>query len=66
MGRKQAKRELDLKKFIRTMSTITAKADKQTLDESPEAYKDIFHVMERQKSLVEICHHVKPMINIKG
>ncbi len=66
MGRKQAKRELDLKRFVKSMSDVTAKADKQTLDEAPEAYKDIFSVLNKQQSLVEICHHIKPMINIKG
>lgn len=66
LGRKQAKRELDLKQFVKAMSGITAKADRQTLDESPQAYKDIYSVMSRQQSLVEICHHIRPMINIKG
>lgn len=66
MGRKQAKRELELKDFVQAMTGITARVNKQTLDESPRAYKDIFDVMNRQQSLVEICHHVRPLINIKG
>ena len=37
-----------------------------TLDEAPEAYKNIFEVMEMQKDMVEILYHIKPILNIKG
>lgn len=30
------------------------------------AYKNIFEVMALQKSLVEVVHHVRPILNIKG
>jgi ribosomal protein L14E/L6E/L27E len=38
----------------------------KTLDESPDAYKDIIGVMELQKESVEVIKHLKPFINWKG
>lgn len=66
LGRKQAKRELKTEDFVKTMEGITAKVDDDTLDESPMAYKDIFEVMRLQEGLVDVLHHIKPIINIKG
>lgn len=66
MGRKQAKRELDLDEFKQSMGGITALVDETTLDESPLAYKDIHEVMRLQSDLVEVVAHVRPLINIKG
>jgi len=66
LGRKQAQRELKFEDFTKTMEGVKAKIGKDTLDESPFAYKNIFDVMDKQKELVEIIHHVKPLINIKG
>jgi len=66
LGRKQAKRELDVDKFKEEMKDVVAKVGESTLDESPEAYKNIFSVMEAQKDLVEVKHHIKPLLNIKG
>jgi len=66
LGRKQAKRTLDIHDFEKTMDGIKAKVEKSTLDESPFAYKNIFEVMDNQKDLVEVVHHVIPILNIKG
>jgi tRNA-splicing ligase RtcB len=66
MGRKQAQRSLNLDEFRQTMQGITARVDARTLDESPAAYKDIFEVMRLQTDLVEILHHITPIINIKA
>lgn len=66
LGRKQAKRELNVEDFKSEMSGVTALVEEKTLDESPFAYKDIFDVMELQKDLVDVVAHVKPIINIKG
>lgn len=65
-SRSKAKEIISLDSFKKTMEGITAKVCKGTLDESPEAYKDIFKVMDLQKDLVEICDIVKPIINIKA
>ena len=45
---------------------VQARVGFDTVDESPMAYKNIFDVMDNQKDLVEVVHHVKPIINIKG
>ena len=66
LGRKQAKETLDMDSFTETMAGVVAKVDLGTLDESPFAYKSIFEVMEQQKDLVEVLHHVRPILNIKG
>lgn len=66
LGRKEAKRKLNVEEFKNTMKGIKGKIDADTLDEAPDAYKDIFEVMELQKDLVEVIAHIKPLINIKG
>jgi len=66
LGRKQAKETLYLEAFQASMAGVTAKVTADTLDESPMAYKDIFEVMRMQDELVDIVHHVKPIINIKS
>jgi tRNA-splicing ligase RtcB len=66
LGRKQAKKTLNVDDFKHTMAGISAKVDESTLDESPFAYKDIFEVMDQQKELVKVVTHVKPIINAKG
>lgn len=65
LGRKQAKRELNLDSFIESMKGITSTACEETLDEAPDAYKNIFEVMDMQKDLVTVMHHLKPIINVK-
>lgn len=66
LGRRKAKETLDINDFKDVMNGVTAMVTEKTLDESPFAYKDIFEVMRLQNELVEVVHHVRPMINIKG
>lgn len=68
MGRKEAKSTLNMQEFMDDLKSrgIQARVEKATLDEAPAAYKDIFEVMAMQADLVEVVHHVKPIINIKG
>ncbi len=68
LGRKDAKAKLDLGEFERVMSEagVVACVELSTLDESPFAYKDIFAVMAQQRDLVEVLHHIRPLINVKG
>lgn len=65
-SRKDAKETLSIDSFTEQMTGITAKVGRSTLDESPDAYKDIFKVMSLQSDLVDVVHHLKPMINIKA
>jgi tRNA-splicing ligase RtcB len=36
------------------------------LDEIPGAYKDIADVIARQTDLVEVVHHIKQVVCVKG
>lgn len=66
LGRRAAKESLVLADFEKQMVGIKAKVGQSTLDESPDAYKNIFDVMDQQSELVEVVTHVKPLLNIKG
>ena len=66
LGRKKAKELISLADFTNTMAGVTARVSKDTLDESPDAYKDIFSVIKQQSELVDVVAHVTPIINIKG
>ena len=66
MGRKEAKRKLDMGSFKSDMKNVQALVEESTLDESPLAYKNIFEVMDLQSELVDVVAHIKPLINIKG
>ncbi len=55
-----------MEEFRHEMEGVTAKVSEHTLDEAPMAYKDIFEVMKMQEELVEVRHHVRPLINIKA
>lgn len=48
------------------MDGIHAQVGEATLDEAPDAYKDLDAVMAAKRNLVEVVHRVRPIINIKG
>jgi tRNA-splicing ligase RtcB len=67
MGRKQAKRTLDLATEQAKLEGILHSVDSvDSLDEAPGSYKDIDVVMENQKDLVEIVVELKPLAVVKG
>lgn len=66
LGRKEAKRTLDMQSFTEAMAGVVALVTDETLDESPFAYKSIFEVMRQQDEMVEVVAHVRPILNIKG
>lgn len=66
MSRGDAKNNITLKTFEEQMVGIIAPVVKETIDESPDAYKNIDDVMSLQKNSVEIIKHLKPIINWKG
>jgi len=66
MSRGQAKKEISLEQHAKAMIGIEARLDKDVLDESPSAYKDIGAVMNAQDDLVEVVHRLKQIINVKG
>jgi tRNA-splicing ligase RtcB len=60
MSRREAKEKVKIEDFKKTMEGIKTKF---VIDEAPDAYKNIFEVMEKQKSSVKIIKHLKPIIN---
>jgi len=67
MGRKEAKRTLNLEEEQNKMSGIVhGLRTSNELDEAPGAYKDIDVVMENQKDLVKILVKLTPLGVIKG
>ncbi len=69
LGRKEAQRQLSLKKEIEILDRqgiIHSIFDVHDLDEAPSAYKDIDLVMENQKDLVRILVELKPLAVLKG
>mgnify|MGYP001502584206 CR=1 FL=1 len=43
-----------------------ARFDKDVIDETPMAYKDIDRVMKAQSALVDIVHTLKQVVCVKG
>ena len=66
MSRTKAKEAIKMETFKSQMEGITSKVRASTLDEAPDAYKNIFEIMDLQKDLVEVTHHLLPIINIKA
>lgn len=66
MSRGEAKKEVNLEEFLKEMESVVTNISEHTIDEAPAAYKDIFEVMDSQKDCVDIVHHVKPLLNLKG
>jgi len=69
MGRKQAKRELNLEDEIRLLDDqgiVHGIRDVKDLDEAAGAYKDIDVVMANQADLVDIVTELTPLGVIKG
>jgi len=68
MSRSQARQKITLEHFKKEMSEagIQGTVNESTLDEAPEAYKNIYDVMEAQKESVSVLNHLIPLINWKG
>ena len=67
MGRNQARKQLDLERFRDQMKDVVSIADKTTLDEAPDAYKNIEEVLAMQEGIVvDVTDFVRPLINIKA
>lgn len=65
-SRKNAKLNITLEEFKKSMEGIKGTISLKTLDESPMAYKDINKVMKAQEKSVKIQKHISPIINWKG
>ena len=67
MSRKKAKESVSMDDYRKSMEGIyTTCVNKNTIDESPMAYKDPLEVMEYLKDTVNIVNHIKPIYNFKA
>jgi len=66
LSRKKAKAQLDVDKFNNEMIGVITNHNDSMIDEAPDAYKNIFEVMDLQKELVNTVTHIIPVLNIKG
>lgn len=66
MSRAQARQTFTLKQHREVTEGVECRKDKDVIDETPAAYKDIDAVMEAQRDLVEIVHTLKQVVCIKG
>lgn len=66
MSRGEAKRRFTLADHRAATEGVECRKDKDVIDETPAAYKDIDAVMEAQKDLVEVVHTLKQVVCVKG
>jgi len=66
VGRAEAKKTITMKDFKTSMKGIKGTVNEETLDEAPQAYKDISEVMEAQSASVTVVGYLRPLINWKG
>ncbi len=66
MSRGEAKRRFTLADHRAATEGVECRKDKDVLDETPAAYKDIDAVMAAQRDLVDIVHTLKQVVCVKG
>jgi len=66
MSRNQAKRTFTEAELAEQTAGVECRKDRGVLDEIPGAYKDIAEVIARQTDLVEVMHHLKQVVCVKG
>ncbi|QPF71482.1 RtcB family protein [Roseateles sp. DAIF2] len=66
MSRGDAKRRFTLAEHRAATEGVECRKDKDVLDETPAAYKDIDAVMAAQRDLVEVVHTLKQVVCVKG
>jgi len=66
MSRTEAKRRFSVEDHIKATRGIECRKDKDVVDETPAAYKDIDAVMNAQNDLVEVVHTLRQVVCVKG
>ena len=66
MSRTEARRRFTLADHRAATAGVECRQDKDVIDETPAAYKDIDAVMEAQRDLVEVVHTLKQVVCVKG
>jgi tRNA-splicing ligase RtcB len=66
MSRSQARKLFTIEDHIKATQGVECRKDKNVIDETPMAYKNIDAVMQAQADLVDIVHTLKQIMCIKG
>jgi tRNA-splicing ligase RtcB len=66
MSRTEAMKTISMERHHEALKGVTTYDDEGTLDESPDAYKDIDAVINAESDLVEVVTTVKQFICLKG
>ena len=66
MSRTEARRRFSIDDHVMATQGVECRKDKDVIDETPAAYKDIDAVMEAQHDLVEIVHTLRQVVCVKG
>jgi tRNA-splicing ligase RtcB len=66
MSRSEAKRRFTLADHRAATEGVECRKDKDVIDETPAAYKDIDAVMQAQRDLVDVVHTLKQVVCVKG
>jgi RNA-splicing ligase RtcB len=69
LSRTKAKATLDVDVFqqqMRDANVYTTTANKDTLDEAPDAYKDMQMILDNISETVDIVDFIKPIYNFKA
>jgi tRNA-splicing ligase RtcB len=66
MSRGEAKRRFSVADHLEATRGVECRKDKDVIDETPGAYKDIDAVMRAQEDLVEVVHTLKQVVCVKG
>ena len=66
MSRTAASKAISLEQHIADTAGVECRKDKDVIDESPRAYKNIDDVMRSQDDLVEIVATLKQVLCVKG
>ncbi len=66
MSRTEAKRRFTVEDHRAATEGVECRKDKDVIDETPAAYKQIDRVMQAQRDLVEIVHTLKQVVCVKG
>ena len=66
MSRTEAKKRFTVKDHERATKGIECRKDKNVIDETPAAYKNIDAVMAAQSDLVDVVHTLRQVVCVKG
>jgi tRNA-splicing ligase RtcB len=67
MSRSEAQRRIKLRDYQRAMKdVVSTSVCKETIDEAPQAYKDMDLIISALGPTVDIVDHLPSLVNLKG